>query len=369
MIAFSPASLKQRFRWFNLTATILLVGLIVRLVVFAIVVLHPQRAFSISDSAGYTLLAHNMTQSGSFSLSTDSPLTPDIDRTPGYPVFLSILYIVAGNRDSAALIVGVQLGISLVSIYLLTLIGRLLFDRNIAAMAGLIYALAPAAIAFTGFVMTETLFAALLLLGIYATLKVRGSAAPWSYAILAGLAFGLSVLVRPIGLYFVPLPMLALVMHYGWQRRALLLAFTMLMSFAVTLAPWFYRNYLDFHSLIFSSLANSNLLIYNVGSVEAQRQHITWREGKDQLWQELTVEIIKHGTTPLNASEMSGLMGSLAIKHILAHPLDAFIYQTLDLSNSFRPGYSTLGLLLEDGNTSNTSLSADPQQSDSAAVD
>src|SRR5664279_1624358 len=104
MTAFSPAALKHRFRWFNLITAILLVGLIVRLVVFAIVVMHPQRALSISDSAGYTLLAHNITQSGSFSLSTDSPLTPDIDRTPGYPVFLSILYIIAGNHDSVALI-------------------------------------------------------------------------------------------------------------------------------------------------------------------------------------------------------------------------------------------------------------------------
>jgi hypothetical protein len=41
-------------------------------------------------------------------------------------------------------------------------------------------------------------------------------------------------------------------------------------------------------------------------------------------------------------------MGEVAIEYIREHPFDSFIYQFLDMSNSLRPGYSMVTLLLRD---------------------
>src|SRR5258708_30653448 len=109
MTGFALAASQQRFRWFNLTAAILLVGLMVRMLVFVTILANPQRAFTLSDSTEYTQLTNNLITHGSFSLSQDVPLAPDITRTPGYPALLALLYIIAGNQHSAGLIVGVQL--------------------------------------------------------------------------------------------------------------------------------------------------------------------------------------------------------------------------------------------------------------------
>jgi hypothetical protein len=41
-------------------------------------------------------------------------------------------------------------------------------------------------------------------------------------------------------------------------------------------------------------------------------------------------------------------MGAVAKEYIREHPFDSFIYQSLDMSNSLRPGYSMVTLLLSD---------------------
>ncbi len=328
-------------------SAVLGVALLVRILILGLVVFSPQRAFNGGDSAQYTLLAQNMVENGDFSFSTTPPYQADITRTPGYPAFLAIFYVLAGHQNSPILIIAAQVILGMINVYLVLVIGRQLLSPGLAIIGALLYAIAPAAAIYDGLVMSETLCATFLLLGLWLTLRA-GKERPWLYATGAGIAFGLSVLVRPIGLYFIPLPMAVVLIRQGVNRRAVGLALVMCATFVLTLLPWYIRNYVQYRAVIFTSLANSNLLIYNVGSIEAQRQHISWADAKQQLWEEFAQRLAAMGNPKLDFAQTSALEGDIAIHHILAHPVDAFVYQSLDMINSFRPGYNMTTLLLHD---------------------
>jgi hypothetical protein len=142
--------------------------------------------------------------------------------------------------------------------------------------------------------------------------------------------------------------MLALVIRLGWNRRVLALSAVALAAYTVSLAPWYYRNYAHYNVLIFTSIANQNLLIYNVGSIEARRQGISWDEAKDRLWLEYQSRLDDLDVANPNQAQISAIMGEIAVWHILADPASALLYQTADLLNAFRPGYSMAMLLLRD---------------------
>lgn len=343
---------------FKSSRTILIVALIARLFVFFVVLLsglglsHPldSRAVKGGDSGQYLLLAENMVEHGAFSLREEPPYLPDTNRTPGYPLLLAGLYLIAGREHSPILIVAVQVVLSVLNVWLLIQIGKKLFTPTIANVAGLLYALAPATLIFTGLVMTETLFATLLLVSFYLLIQILNASGRrlWGLAVAFSVCFAVGVYVRPIGLYALPIPLLATAVRLGWNRRTFVLLLTMVLVYVISMSPWYLRNYGHYQTVVLSSLASHNLFIYNVGSIEAHRQGISWREAKDQLWAELEQRLAELNITNPNEVQTSQVMDRLAIEHILADPLSAAFYQVTDMINSLRPGYSMAAILTRD---------------------
>ncbi len=240
--------------------------------------------------------------------------------------------------------------LAVINVWLAIRIGTRLFSPQTGWLAGWLYAFAPATLIFTGLVMTETLFATLLLSGTLLCIHVVKREHPanaWGYAALAGLVFAALVYTRPIALYYMVIPALALLANTGWSRRGAGRALTILIVCAAALAPWFYRNYTHFDQVVFTSIGNQNLLFYNVSSIEAHRQNISWDAAKDQLWREYGRRLDAKYTDPSPADE-SSLAAELAREHIARHPFEAVLYQTVDAFNVFRPGYSMTNLILHD---------------------
>lgn len=337
---------------------ILAVAFILRLGIFVIIAVSTStldnplelRAFNGGDLDQYILLAQNMVDHGAFSLQTSDPFAPNVRRTPGYPLFLAASYIIAGHQHDPLLIVALQVGLSVLNVWLVIRIGTRLYSSTVGRMAGWIYGFAPATLIFTGLVMSETLFATLLLFGTWLCIRLYQShpnRQAWLEAGLAGVVFAALAYSRPIALYFVPIPLLVILCGLKWSRRAFSLSVILLLAFVATVAPWLYRNYSYFDTPIFTSIGNQNLLFYNISSIEAQRQNISWDRARKELWDEFGRRLDQEYTKP-NAANESSIAGKLAREHILRHPLDAVVYQTLDLLNTLRPGYSMLALILRD---------------------
>lgn len=184
---------------------------------------------------------------------------------PGYPMFLGLVYAVAGSSFRAAVFLHVLLGVA--TCVLVYAIGLRAGGRRVALAAAWLVALDPTFIFTTNLVASENLFAPLLALGLWGAGRTaalwpdadgrRGATASRSVAadaggptrrailrraIPLGVVLALATLVRAIGLC---LPWIAAIWLYRRAPRraaARAAALGVLGGFFLTLAPWTARN-------------------------------------------------------------------------------------------------------------------------------
>jgi hypothetical protein len=213
---------------------------------------------------GRNLLLHGVYASGGL---------PEIDRTPGYPVFLMLTGMFTGN---VLLSVMTQIGLSLLSLLLIRRIAERVFDSEPAGMiAAWFYAVEPVSIMYSVRLMPETLFVFLLLL-VIDRLLVFLSTYQLRPLCLAGLSLATATYVRPVSYYLViPLAMaLVIVVPRGnglrWKAPAVLL-----LTVVPLLAGWQIRNRFETGYSGFSSIVEKNLYFYQSAEVTAELKHVS----------------------------------------------------------------------------------------------
>ncbi|MDP3938389.1 MAG: glycosyltransferase family 39 protein [Deltaproteobacteria bacterium] len=167
-------------------------------------------------------------------------------RPPLYPVFLSLVYRVAGQSYPAVRVAQALLGAF--SAWLAFLIGRRLFGERRAFIAAALFAVAPADVFFCHGLLTETLFIPLLGAMVYALVRasearVRGaSGVRWLLA--GGVALGSATLTRPVLLLFPPFLLMWVLWTYRRSDgrpdlRAAAGGFSVIIAVAlIVTAPW-----------------------------------------------------------------------------------------------------------------------------------
>lgn len=104
----------------------------------------------LDDSVQYLTLAHNLTDTGTFSLSFSGLRAPTAERLPGYPILLS-----AFTWSPAALIVLQHIAVLLTGLFVYRIARRYTAHGRLVAAA---YLLQPYPILFASFLMPETVF-------------------------------------------------------------------------------------------------------------------------------------------------------------------------------------------------------------------
>lgn len=150
-----------------------------------------------SDAADYARYAQNLLQHSTYSRSDPSEPTPipDAFRPPGYPLFLAACFQLFGDEAAVGGIYALQALLSAALVPLTLALGRSFLPRWAAWLAAALVALSPHLISFTGYLLTEVLFAALLLAGLALyQLALRERRPGPLFA--AGTLFGASALVN-----------------------------------------------------------------------------------------------------------------------------------------------------------------------------
>jgi 4-amino-4-deoxy-L-arabinose transferase-like glycosyltransferase len=173
---------------------------------------------------------------------------------PLYPYFVGGLYTLAGSL-TAVKIGQAFLGSALV--LALMRLGASMFGARAGIAAGLITALYPDLIWFSAHFWSETLFMAFLWWGMERLLAADRNERAGA-AVAAGALWGLTILTRETVLYFVPVAALWLAFRRGRPglNRGLLFAATALL----VVAPWTYRNWVQFHAFVPVSIAGGQNL-------------------------------------------------------------------------------------------------------------
>jgi hypothetical protein len=250
-------------------------------------------------------------------VATAGPYLYEVTRTPGYPAFLAVIY--AGLAREPAWVAFWQCGLGTVTCVLTYALVAVVADRTCALWAGLLLACDVSSMAYCNLIASETLFAALFTAGGVLLFCGRRHAA-WQPAGLAGIAWGLAVLCRPVGLYATVLAGTWLVIgaKSGVRRRlGTAVAFGGLLF--ATVGPWVYRNYVYFGAPAITNIQGLNLFSYKAVHAEIEPP-VTWERTqatRARMHAEFAAAL---GDRRCNALEMSREYERAALQMLFRHP-------------------------------------------------
>lgn len=236
------------------------------------------------DSNHYRILAENLLSKQAFDRFPDF-YSPEDFRTPGYPLFLALLFLISGSWVFSAFLQSLIIA----SIPILTyFLGEKVFNARVGIIAGFIVALDPLRHFFSALTLSDAPFTALLLavfvLFFYALKDIER---PGRKMFIAGLVLGYAVLVRPIGQFLA----IFFILFWFFQKRGeirqnLKPVILFLIGFLVIVGAWSVRNQITFGTWQLASVSNYNVAYY-AELFEQERTGVSLTEQQQKLASEL----------------------------------------------------------------------------------
>jgi len=234
--------------------------------------------FTSPDTPTYILPAQSLITHGSFS----SHETPEISRTPGYPLLL--VPAVAFSHPIAVGLLENFLLATASGVLIWLIVRDSLPASNAALWAIALYCLEPVGLLYSEQILSDTLFSSQLLLFVW--LGVRFLRKPsYTNLVLAALALGAATYTRPVTLYLGLwlAPLLLFLPGYLTRGQKLARAILFPLLFALTLAPWILRNARVSQYPGFSSISDNGLYAYDAAAVKARLEHKNFVEAQKDL--------------------------------------------------------------------------------------
>ena len=225
----------------------------------------------------YRELGRNLSSGKGFvATALDGRELPNINRPPGYPIFLAGLMKVTGG-DHLDVLLFVNCTLAALACVLTVLLASRWLSSRAAVLAGLLVALDPNSILRCSMVMTEMLFTLLLLAGACVVAWRREKGYAW---LLCGILWGLATLCRAITLY---LPFLVVLLLFLWRARAQhFFLFLFLVGFLPLIGLWTVRNEHLTGQYFFSSSGKNVLVTGWAAEMEQQRTGVPMEVARER---------------------------------------------------------------------------------------
>ena len=291
--------------------SLLVAGVLVRLALWA---WFRDQPIHIWDEQDYNRIAVNLVQRGEFGLHAGTPTSL---RPPLYPTTLAVVYRLFGLENFQAVRL-LQAGLSLLTALLLFRLGSEVSGRRVGYWLSALYAFYPSLLGFNTLLLTEVLFTFLLCaacLLLIRTLRHQSML----YLLGAGVVLGLGALTRSVLWPFsVVLSILLLWWWPGDLKRRGAAAGLLAAAFAVTIAPWVFRNTrLEETIVVIDTIGGRNFMMGNYRFTPLYR---AWDavalQGEESWYHELAT------TYPPSELVTQGQIDRLAFRHGIAFVLD-----------------------------------------------
>ncbi len=284
-----------------------------------------------SDSTHYVRDAERLLEFGRF-LSQDMR-EPNSYETPVYPAFLALMLALFRNLLLASLLQSILAGVSAVLIFR---IAAHIFTKSVGVFSALLFALDPIGIFYTNYIVTEPLFIFLSLVATLALIKKMG--------FLGGLALGLTTLVRPVGVVFLPFFLLYPIFKFGFVKQSFRAAIMIFLGFILVVGPWMLRNKVLFDRWELSVVASwqfyhshaPHFYAYMNGIPEREAELIFVKRLSEIVPEEYRSEVLREKAGSLRHSQY---MWQVSFDYIKEHPFNFAVFHAI----------KTLPFFLSDG--------------------
>jgi len=305
------------------------------------------------DAPGYRNLAHTLFAEKSFK-------NFGTLRTPGYPLFIAVIFGIIGERVWVILLL--QILLNILSVVLIYKIALIFFTRNVALLSAFLFVADIHQALYAVSFLTESLFDILFFTSIYLLCKGLKTINPIPLFVSA-IILGITTLVRPITIFF---PFVAIILIFFYFNKSLkmklMLSLLFGLIFMVGIAPWLLYNYSMYGEAKLSSISSYNLLFCNVALTEANKTGKTFKEvqtefqvladqqaanqqtnkpvEKDKIYFNIAKDYIKDNLIlycKINLMGVINLYSSLATKqiaenfHLKAKPLPSNGYEVISI--------------------------------------
>jgi hypothetical protein len=188
--------------------------------------------FHFADEAVYVDAAQRLANGGGFS--------HDYNNVPAYPVFLLMLSL--GLSAGPTFLRVAQAAVGAFGTLAVFALADRVFQRRIAIMAALVFALDPLVVISSGLLYPETIASIMVPLVVLAAITATEGDA-LGKSILCGLLLGILALLRPVGLVLPPV-VAAWMLFTPWARPARRVTHVgaLGLAFVLALTPWTIRN-------------------------------------------------------------------------------------------------------------------------------
>lgn len=267
---------------------ILILGLGIRFILFFVFLDKYPVFFFDDDSYTYLALAENVEAGRGFSVEFSPPFKPNAFRTPGYLIFLLGHKFLFGSFIPAIVSQIFLAGVIAVLIFLLARHAG--YSRLGYFSAGL-FLFMPFSLMVSLQYLTQIIFASALLTAVWQwTLFLQKK--KWKNFWISAILLPLTVLIRPIALWlYVPFAISLIIAEYwseSFDKKKLFKNITYLIAlFFLIISPWMIRNYRTFGQFSFSSITYWQMYFYDLPSIYATANRITYDEAKEFLNREI----------------------------------------------------------------------------------
>jgi len=199
--------------------------------------------FAFGDSQTYWTLGQQLARGEPYQYGSPNA---SVFRMPGYPLLLAALFRVVGDDPPVVWARGLGAVLGTLAVACLYWLGRQVFEPPTALLAAGMAAIYPGAVATSVFVLSEAAFCPLMVAQLAAWVAAWQASDPrrlFGWAAVAGVLAALATLVRPSWLTFIPFGIVVAVIIDRRQSRHVLLGLVMLVGMAVTMSPWWIRNW------------------------------------------------------------------------------------------------------------------------------
>ncbi|MBW1769199.1 MAG: glycosyltransferase family 39 protein, partial [Deltaproteobacteria bacterium] len=327
-----------------------LLAMIVRGFIFGQILDHPEVVFK-PDSRMYVSLAEGLTKYGSF-VYPETPARPDVERMPGYPLFLaSVLWLFGG---SLLPVVVIQIILDSLSCVLIYRLGETIW-KGAGLLSGVLASLNIGMITYSHFILNDSLFLFFFLVLLIMTFKFLGEP-EWKYGVILGACMGVAALIRPVIVY-IPLLFIPFFFIYFTVK----LKFTLITAagkvifvgliFILSISPWLIRNYVHYGRFKLTAQSGEHLLQYVVPFVWQYSKGVPFIEGMKKTSEEFQEKAEEEGIDIQNLSpfEKSDLQVEMALDILGKEPKSAIIKAWVFgiIKNIFSPAIIDLSYLLD----------------------
>lgn len=320
--------------------------------------LPPGQQFAFGDSQSYWQLGLKLARGQPYEYGDGGW---KVFRTPGYPLLLAgLLRIVPGGPRGPHVLWGRALGAVLgcLTIAAVAALAGQLFGAKSALLAAAITAIYPEAIAASVFILSESAFGLPLVLHLLAWVRAwRASsiASQCGWSIAAGIAAAVGTLIRPSWLLFTPFALAVGLVCFADRRSHVRIGIVMLAALAVTMAPWWFRNYRVAGRFVPTSLQVGASLYDGLhpGATGASDMSFVPRFAAEQVQADAAAVAAGRPLEGLFEDRLDRRMQAASIAWVQQHPEDAlrlagvkFLRMWSPIPNASEFGSLTMRLLL-----------------------